>query len=47
MLLSLPSFTSDLRQGQLQLEAGARPLSAGGVYAALLECLRARDSASE
>ncbi len=44
VLLSLPSFVGDLRRGRQQLEAAGQPLSASGVYAALLECAAARDA---
>lgn len=45
MLLSLPSFTGDLRHGRAVLESGGGggPLSSIGVYSALLECLAAKE----
>lgn len=44
MLLSLPSFTADLRHGRQQLEEAGLPLSTAGVYSALLDCVAARDN---
>ncbi len=45
VLLSLPSFCGDLRSGRAVLEGapGGSPLSSTGVYAALLECLVAKE----
>lgn len=44
VLLSLPSFTADLRHVQGVLEGcGGGPLSSQGVYSALLECLAAKE----
>ncbi|KAL4457464.1 hypothetical protein ABPG75_012329 [Micractinium tetrahymenae] len=44
VLLSLPSLVSDLRRGRQQLEAAGQAFSSSGVYAALLECVAARDA---
>ena len=41
MLLSLPTFTADLRHGGQALAAAQQPLSPGGVYSALLDCVAA------
>lgn len=46
VLLSLPSFVADLKQGRQQLQAAGQPLDAGGVYSAVLDCVAARDNTS-
>lgn len=46
VLLSLPPLVADLRRGQRRLEEEGQPLSPGSVYAALLDCLAARDNRS-
>jgi hypothetical protein len=46
VLLSLPSFTSDLKLGRQQLEAARQPLSSSGVFSALLDCVTAKEGAS-
>ena len=45
VLLSLPSFTSDLKLGRQQLEAARQPLSSSGVFSALLDCVTAKEGA--
>ncbi len=46
VLLSLPTFIADLKQGRQQLEAAGQPLSQAGVYSALLDCVAAKVSVS-